>query len=183
MKIVESTIDVNKKQRLRMFKKLEDAVGSVAGKRVAVLGLSFKPQTDDVRDSVAIELLQRLKRAGASAVAFDPVANETAAAEVRGVEFASDAYEAAKGADALVIATEWNEFRQLDLAKLKKLLRKPIVVDCRNIYDGPKMREAGFKYVDVGRRSYAPSRSGATGAGKRAVRSTSSKPRKKKKAS
>lgn len=156
VKIVESTIDVNKRQRLRMYEKVESALKTVSGKRVCVLGLSFKPQTDDVRDSVSIELLQRLKKAGAKVVAFDPVANETAAAEVRGVEYAHDAYEAAKGADALVIATEWNEFRQLDLGKLKKLMKKPVVIDCRNIYDGAKMNEAGFTYVDVGRRSYTP---------------------------
>ncbi len=150
-KIVGATIDVNKRQRLKMQEKVESLVGNLKGKEIAVLGLSFKPQTDDVRDSVAIEMIKGMQRKGATIRAFDPIAMETAAKEVRNVEFSEDAYAAAKGADALVIATEWNEFRQLDMNKIKKLLRSPKVVDCRNIYDPEKMRAAGFQYLSVGR--------------------------------
>lgn len=149
--IVNATIEVNKRQRQRMLAKVEELAGSLEGKTIAVLGLSFKPQTDDVRDSVALELIRGLQKRGAKIRAYDPIAMETAAREVRHVAFTADAYEAATGADALVIATEWNEFRQLDLAALRKVMAHPRVVDCRNIYDPGKLRGAGFEYVGVGR--------------------------------
>ncbi|MEZ4650582.1 MAG: UDP-glucose/GDP-mannose dehydrogenase family protein [Candidatus Eisenbacteria bacterium] len=149
--IVNATIAVNKRQRQSMLTKVESLTGDLAGKTIAVLGLSFKPQTDDVRDSVALELIKAMQKKGATVRAYDPIAMETAAVELRNVDFAQDAYEAARGADALVIATEWNEFRQLDLGTLKKSLKKACVVDCRNIYDPAKLRDAGFQYVGVGR--------------------------------
>lgn len=159
-KIVEAAIEVNKHQRRRMLEKVRDVVGGgLAGKQIAVLGLSFKPQTDDVRDSVAIELIKAMQKEGAHIRAFDPVAMERAAAELSKVEFADDSYSAARGADALVIATEWNEFRTLDLDKLRKQMRVAAVVDCRNIYDPAAMEQAGFRYVGVGRSQYAPDRS------------------------
>jgi UDPglucose 6-dehydrogenase len=160
-KIVEATIDVNKRQRRRMLDKVKQLVGDLAGKQIGVLGLSFKPQTDDVRDSVAIELIKLMQKEGAEVRAFDPVAMERAAAELKKVTFAEDPYSAAKGADALVIATEWNEFRMLDLGKLRRLMRAPAVVDCRNIYDPATMEGAGFDYVCVGRSRYVPEREGA----------------------
>src|SRR5690606_335670 len=132
---------------------------SLSGKQIAVLGLSFKPQTDDVRDSVAIDLIKAMQKEGARIRAFDPVAMERAAAELKNVQFAEDSYSAAEGADALVIATEWNEFRTLDLGKLLKLMRSPAVVDCRNIYDPAVMEQAGFRYMGVGRSQYSPDRS------------------------
>jgi UDPglucose 6-dehydrogenase len=151
-RIVEATIDVNKKQRERMLKKILDAVGSVRGKQVGVLGLAFKPQTDDVRESVALDLIRGLVRRGAIIKTFDPVAMERAEQELnRGVEFCQNAYEVARDAQALVIATEWNEFRMLDLGKLRRIMRKPIVVDCRNIYEPQKMNDLGFQYIGVGR--------------------------------
>ncbi len=123
-----------------------------------MLGLSFKPQTDDVRDSVAIELIKAMQKEGARVRAFDPVAMERAAAELTKVEFAEYSYSAAEGADALLLATEWNEFRTLDLDKLRKKMRSAAVVDCRNIYDPAAMEQAGFRYVGVGRSSYSPQR-------------------------
>jgi len=157
-RIVEATISVNRKQRVKMMEKIKKLVGPLKGKKVAILGLSFKPQTDDVRDSVAIELIRRLQKEGASVSAFDPIAMDTAAKEVRRVEFAEDAYGAADGADALVLATEWNDFRQLDFSKIKKMMKQPIVVDCRNIYDPEKMKSSGFRYASVGRGRYSPER-------------------------
>ena len=149
--IVNATIAVNKRQRQSMLTKVESLVGDLEGKTIAVLGLSFKPQTDDVRDSVALELIKGMQKKGAVVRAYDPIAMETAALELKGVDFTQDAYEAAKGADALVIATEWNEFRQLDLGTLKKAMKSARVVDCRNIYDPAKLRDAGFQYLGVGR--------------------------------
>ncbi|MFN8548860.1 MAG: UDP-glucose/GDP-mannose dehydrogenase family protein [Candidatus Eisenbacteria bacterium] len=150
-RIVEATIDVNYRQRLRMMDKLQSLLRDFKGKEIAMLGLSFKPQTDDVRDSVAIELIHLLQKRGARLRAFDPVAMEKAAEEVKNVRFFDDAYAAAKGADAVVIATEWNEFRMLDLNKLRRLMRQPVVLDCRNIYDPAKLVGAGFRYIGVGR--------------------------------
>jgi UDPglucose 6-dehydrogenase len=159
-KIVEAAIEVNKRQRRRMLDKVRDVVGGgLSGKQIAVLGLSFKPQTDDVRDSVAIELIKAMQKEGARIRAFDPVAMERAASELKNVEFAEDSYSAADGADALVIATEWNEFRTLDLDKLRKMMRSAAVVDCRNIYDPAAMQQAGFRYTGVGRSQYSPDRS------------------------
>lgn len=160
-RIVEATIEVNERQRHRMLEKIQSVVKNLKGAEIAVLGLSFKPQTDDVRDSVALDLIRLLAARGAKVRTFDPVAMEKAAEElgdVRSLRFTEDAYEAAKGADCLVIATEWNEFRMLDMGKLKRLLKKPIVVDCRNIYDPAKMKEQGFEHIGVGRgrRELAP---------------------------
>lgn len=157
-RLVEATIEVNRQQRLRMMDKIEAAVGHLKDTTVAVLGLSFKPQTDDVRDSVGIDLARMLQKKGARVRAFDPVSMQVAAEQLKGVYFAEDSYDAAKGAHALVIATEWNEFRMLDLSKLKHILKKPVVVDCRNIYEPAAMIAAGFRYTAVGRGLRIPER-------------------------
>ena len=151
-KIVEATIEVNRHQRERMLQKILSVAGRVRGKEIGVLGLAFKPQTDDVRESVALELIRSLRRRGARIRTFDPVAMSRAAQEIKsGVLFCENAYDVARGAEVLVIATEWNEFRMLDLKKLRRIMKKPVVVDCRNIYDPPKMASLGFRYVCVGR--------------------------------
>ena len=124
-RIVSAVIEANEHQRERMVEKVEALAGGIAGKTFAVLGLSFKPNTDDVRLSPAIDVIQRLQKAGAAVRAYDPQAMENAAAELADVTFASDAYDAAQGADALILATEWNEFRQLDLERLRAALRSP----------------------------------------------------------
>jgi UDPglucose 6-dehydrogenase len=150
-RIVSATVEANEAQRARMVTKVEKMVGNLADKTLGVLGLSFKPNTDDVRESPAIWLIHELQRRGARVRCYDPEAMSTAARELSGVEFCEDAYDAAKGSDALLFVTEWNEFRKLDLARLKELLREPVVVDMRNICDPDEMRRMGFRYTGVGR--------------------------------
>ena len=125
--------------------------GSVDGKTVAVLGLSFKPNTDDMRDSPSLEIIPALQKAGANVRAFDPEGMEEARRMLTGVTFCDTAYETLDGADALTVLTEWNEFRALDMARVKSLLREPVVVDLRNIYEPKEMAAAGFSYSSIGR--------------------------------
>ncbi|MBW2714339.1 MAG: UDP-glucose/GDP-mannose dehydrogenase family protein [Deltaproteobacteria bacterium] len=135
-----------------MIEKITEAVGGeLQGKVIGVLGLSFKPETDDMRDAPSIDIIAGLQEAGAQVRAFDPVAMDTAAAVIPGLEFCEDSYGVAEGADALVIMTEWNQFRMLDLERIHKLLRQPVLIDLRNVYDPAPMREQGFHYVSVGR--------------------------------
>ncbi|HET9813137.1 MAG TPA: UDP binding domain-containing protein, partial [Sphingomicrobium sp.] len=125
--------------------------GDVAGKRVAVLGLAFKPNTDDMREAPSIPLVNALVERGASVSAFDPVAREQAERVFRRIEFAPDAYAAARDADALVIVTEWDEFRALDLDKVAAAMRGKVLVDLRNVYDRDEAEQAGLTYHGVGR--------------------------------
>ena len=149
--IVEATIAANKRQRQELIGRAVAMLGETVGKEAAVLGLSFKPQTDDLRESFSLELIPALQRSGAKVRAFDPVAMDAAARLLKNVTFCADAYRAAAGADLLVLATEWNEFRMLDLRKLRRLMRTPNLVDCRNIYDPERMDELGFRYAGIGR--------------------------------
>jgi UDPglucose 6-dehydrogenase len=153
MGIVAAAAHANREQARRMIGKIAAALGSVRGKRVAILGLSFKPNTDDLRAAPALEIAAGLRRRGARIAAYDPVAMTQAARHpaLRGAEFAADAYAAAKGAHALVIVTEWNEFRQLDLKRLKRTMRRGVFCDLRNIYEPEDVERAGFRYVGVGR--------------------------------
>jgi UDPglucose 6-dehydrogenase len=139
----------------RMVEKIVRAIGATRGKRVGVLGLSFKPNTDDLRAAPALTIVAGLRRRGVKVKAFDPAAMPKARDQLRGVEFAEDPYDAARGADALVIVTEWNEFRGLDLARLRRLMRRPLICDLRNIYDPEHVQAAGIRYVGVGRGSRA----------------------------
>ncbi len=151
--IVDTVVRVNERMKARSFDKVRDALsGELAGATVAVLGLSFKPETDDMRESPSIPLVRSLLEAGARVRAFDPVAME-AAREVlpAGVEYCEDSYDAATGADAVVIVTEWNQFRSLDLDRLRETLRRPVLVDLRNVYDPARVRARGFAYDCVGR--------------------------------
>jgi UDPglucose 6-dehydrogenase len=149
--VVEATIAANHEQKQRMIRKIIAAIGSPRGKRVAVLGLAFKPNTDDLREAPALTLLQGLRRRGVRVAAFDPVAMPGAKKLLRGVEFAKDAYEAARGAHAVVVVTEWNEFRGLNLGKLRRIMRRPVLCDLRNIYKPDEVEAAGLTYVGVGR--------------------------------
>jgi len=151
--IVETVVAVNEQVKLRMVDKVRAVCGgAVAGLTVGVLGLSFKPETDDMRESAAIPILEALAAEGAALRAFDPAAMENAREVLpASLVYCRDAYDAAQGADCLVILTEWNQFRSLDLEKLKGLLRRPNVVDLRNVYEPARMREAGFTYDSVGR--------------------------------
>ena len=150
--IVKAVMRVNKRQRERMVEKIARVVGGVSGKTLAVLGLTFKPNTDDMREAPSIPIVRGLQRRGATIRAFDPAGVEEARKVLRRVKYASDAYEAAGGADALVIVTEWNQFRNLNWERMKALLREPVVVDLRNIYDPARMKAAGFRYACVGRK-------------------------------
>jgi len=150
--IVEASIRVNERQRLHMIDKIVSAFGGdVEGKRIALLGLSFKPETDDMREAPAVQIAEGLLERGASLQAFDPAAMAEASRILPSVTMCKDAYEACRGADALVIVTEWNQFRMLDLERVKSLLQEPILIDLRNIYEPTRMREAGFLYLSVGR--------------------------------
>jgi UDPglucose 6-dehydrogenase len=150
--IVQAVVDVNDRQRRRMVEKIERLVGEMAGRQVAVLGLSFKPETDDMREAPSVDIIRALVERGARVRAYDPVAVEQAKKVLpQGVEYAADEYEAATGADVLVFMTEWNQFRALDMEKVKGLMREPRIADLRNIYDPERMRGLGFDYVGVGR--------------------------------
>lgn len=150
-RIIESAICVNAETKARMIEKIAEAAGPLAGRTVAVLGLSFKPETDDIRESPALAVISDLIAAGASVRAFDPAAIDNARAVFPDLYYASDAYDCATGADVLVLATEWNEFRALDFDRLAKLLRSKIVVDLRNVYDPRELSAAGWSYTGVGR--------------------------------
>lgn len=150
-RIIESAICVNSETKARMIEKIANAAGPLAGRTVAVLGLSFKPETDDIRESPALAVIADLVAAGASVRAFDPAAIENARAVFPDLYYAGDAYDCATGADVLVLATEWNEFRALDFDRLAKLMRSKTVVDLRNVYEPRELSAAGWSYTGVGR--------------------------------
>ena len=150
-KILKAVEAVNREQRTLFVDKLREVVPKLKGSRIAVLGLSFKPKTDDMREAPAVTIIQKLQQAGARVVVFDPVAEENARAVLKGVRYCADPYTTAKGADALLIVTEWNEFRDIDLDRLKKTMRRPIIIDGRNIYDPDEMLDKGFIYRGIGR--------------------------------
>jgi len=152
LKIVKATIEVNEEQKKLMLSKIKNTLKSVSGKTIGILGLSFKPNTDDMREAASITIINGLKAEGAKIKAFDPVAMDEAKKVLKGVKYYDDAYTVAKDSDALVIVTEWNEFRQLDLGKIKESLKTPIIIDTRNIYEPERMRRLGFTYVSLGRK-------------------------------
>jgi UDPglucose 6-dehydrogenase len=152
LSIVETVINVNDRRKGRMADKVVAACGgSVKGKTIAVLGLTFKPETDDMRDSPSLEIVPALQQAGATIRAYDPDGMHEAKKLLKDVDWCSDGYDTAAGADVLVIITEWNQFRALDFDRLKTLLRQPVLVDLRNIYKPAEMKQAGFRYYSVGR--------------------------------
>ncbi len=153
LKIVKAAIRVNGEQRLHMVELIEKAMGSVGGKTIAILGLAFKPDTDDLREAPALDIASALQSKGAKLKAYDPVAMDQAKALLKDVEFSRDVFEAVRDADAAVFVTEWNEFRDLDLVKVRGLMKSPTVIDCRNIYEPLRMRGLGFRYYSVGRPS------------------------------
>ncbi|HEX4301245.1 MAG TPA: UDP-glucose/GDP-mannose dehydrogenase family protein [Rhizomicrobium sp.] len=151
-KIVEAVIAVNESRKTQMAQKIEKALGGVAGKTIAVLGLTFKPNTDDMRDAPSLAIVPYLQKKGATIRAFDPQ-GEKEAGKLLNIELCKDAYDALDGADGVAILTEWNEFRALDMARMKSLLKRPLMVDLRNIYNPDQMAAAGFHYVSVGRKT------------------------------
>jgi UDPglucose 6-dehydrogenase len=150
-KILDAVIKANEEQRKRMIGKIVEKVGDLKGKTIGVLGLAFKPNTDDIRESSSIVIIQGLLEMGAKVKAFDPAAMEEAKSVLLGIEFGKDAYDVARGVDALVLATEWNQFRRLDLGHIKELLKAPVFIDLRNVYDPDQMKRLGFDYCGVGR--------------------------------
>lgn len=158
LEIVRATIQVNREQRRRLMARTEKMLGTMRGKTVAVLGLSFKPQTDDIRDSVGVDFAKYLVDKGAMVKAFDPIAMDKAKEVLSGVEYCPDLWSAVEKADAIVIATEWNEFRTMNLNRLKDRMRGNLIVDLKNIYEPEAMRDLGFAHLGVGRGTPPPAK-------------------------
>jgi len=150
-KILNTVMDVNYERRKEAVAHIEEMTGGVKGKTIGLLGLAFKPNTDDMRDAPSIDIAQALTAAGAKVHAYDPVAMDVARPILPAVEMFDDPYSMSKGCDALMVITEWNEFKQLDLKKVKGSLKAPVIFDGRNIYDPATMKEMGFKYRGMGR--------------------------------
>ncbi len=150
--LLEDVEAINKYAILGIVQKAKKLLdGKIRGKTVGILGLSFKPNTDDMRDAPSIIVINKLQREGARIKAYDPIAMNNAKRMLKNIEFRKDSYEVAKDCDILIVMTEWNEFRQLDLSNIKKSMKKPILLDGRNIYEPHKLREIGFIYTGVGR--------------------------------
>jgi UDPglucose 6-dehydrogenase len=149
--LLRAVMDINRDQRRQVILKLRALLGTLDEKVIGVLGLAFKPNTDDMREAPSVEIIHLLKSEGARIRAYDPVSMANAERYLHDVTLCEDAYEVAKGADALVVVTEWNEFKHLSLPRLKEAMRQPIVVDGRNIYDPEEMRAVGFTYRGMGR--------------------------------
>src|SRR5688500_5520166 len=149
--IVAAVIEVNRRQRQSMLPKIEKLVGGLQGKVIAILGLAFKPETNDIREAPALDIIRGLMKAGAKVRAYDPVAMIETAQVLPEVNYTDDEYSAVTGADVLVLVTEWNQFRALDMKRIRDLMKTPKVADLRNIYEPDDMRELGFEYVGIGR--------------------------------
>ncbi|MDD5258641.1 MAG: UDP-glucose/GDP-mannose dehydrogenase family protein [bacterium] len=143
---------INEQQKKLLLQKIEESLWVLKNKTIGVLGLAFKPETDDLRFAPAIDIIKSLQAEGAKIKAYDPIAMSKARKVLPGVKYGQNAYEVAKGSDLLVIVTDWNEFKELDLGRIKKLLKTPIIVDGRNIYDPAKMKKLGFIYKSIGRK-------------------------------
>jgi UDPglucose 6-dehydrogenase len=150
-KVLHAVVNVNNYQRQRIMEKVEEELGDLNGKRVALLGLAFKENTDDLRESPAMSIAEHLLAGGANVHAFDPVAMDNAAKALPALKMCQDAYEAAEGADALVIATPWNEFKNLDMERILPTMNTPVLIDGRNLFEPDLMKAMGFRYRGVGR--------------------------------
>jgi UDPglucose 6-dehydrogenase len=149
--LLSAVMEVNKQQRKIIINKIKNILGTLEGRKIGILGIAFKPDTDDIREAVAIDVMAALLEKGCRIKAYDPVAVENAKKVLKGVKYVESAYAAAQDSECLVVLTEWNEFRELDLKKIKGLMKKPLVVDGRNIYDPAEMKQLGFEYTGVGR--------------------------------
>jgi len=150
--LLDAVESVNKKQRLSVIPKIKSLLKDIKGKNIAIWGLSFKPDTDDMRDAPSITIIEELQKLGANIKAFDPVAANQAKKVLKNVYYGKDPYDTIKGCNILVILTEWDEFKELDKNKIKSLLKESNIVDGRNLYDSKEMKEIGFNYIGVGRR-------------------------------
>jgi UDPglucose 6-dehydrogenase len=149
--LLRAVIEINNDQRRRIVQNLREVLGTLHGKTVGVLGLAFKPNTDDMRDAPAVEIIHLLQNEGASVKAFDPVATAKAKEMVPTVMYCEDAYQVAEGSHALIIVTDWNEFKHLDMARIKASMAQPVLMDGRNIYEPRRMQKLGFIYRGIGR--------------------------------
>jgi len=149
--LLQAVMEINRNQRRRVVLKLRKALGGLEDRVIGVLGISFKPNTDDIREAPALEVIHLLRNEGAHVKAYDPQAMENAAQTLTRVELCENPYDVAAGADALILATEWNEFKVLDFKRLKEMMRTPIIVDGRNLWDPQQVRDLGFTYIGVGR--------------------------------
>jgi UDPglucose 6-dehydrogenase len=151
--LLHTVMDINRDMRMLVVDRLEELLGGVRGQRIGILGLSYKPNTDDLREAPALDIIESLLKKGAQVTVYDPVAMPKAKQFLNGgVVCARDAYGAARKADAIALVTEWNQFRSLDLKRLKAAMRRPVVVDGRNIWEPARMRDMGFVYRGIGRR-------------------------------
>jgi UDPglucose 6-dehydrogenase len=149
--LLRAVMEINRDRRRQVVRKLRDLLGRLDGTTIGILGLSFKPNTDDMREAPSLEIIHMLQHEGAQIKAYDPVALDNARRLLRDVILCEDAYSTAESCDALVVVTEWNEFKQLDLPRIRKLMRRPIIIDGRNIYDPEQMTRLGFIYRGMGR--------------------------------
>jgi UDPglucose 6-dehydrogenase len=149
--LLRAVMEINRDQRRLVVQKLRDLLGTLDDKVIGVLGLAFKPNTDDMRDAPAVEIIHLLQNERARIKAYDPVAMEVAKDVLNNVTYCANAYEVAEGSDALIVMTEWNEFKHLAMARIKKAMRQPILIDGRNIYDVQEMQSLGFVYRGMGR--------------------------------
>lgn len=153
-KLLKETQEINSRQRKNFIKKIEKALWIVKGKTIGILGLSFKPNTDDMRFAPSIDIITELQKEGASIKAYDPKSMEKAKQMINGIEYCSNPYGAAKDADALLILTEWNEFKEMDLKRIKSLMKHPLIIDGRNIYNPEEIKKEGIAYISIGRRIF-----------------------------
>ncbi|MEK6284311.1 MAG: UDP-glucose/GDP-mannose dehydrogenase family protein [Acidobacteriota bacterium] len=151
VRIVDAALRVNESQKNSIIDRIRRLLPQLGGKTIAILGLAFKPETDDIREAPSIKIIEDLLEAGAKVRAYDPAAMESARRLLTDVEYCEDEYEAARGSDGLVVVTEWNQFRRLDMDRLKQLMREPNIIDLRNLYEPVAMRLAGFNYLAMGR--------------------------------
>jgi UDPglucose 6-dehydrogenase len=149
--MLRAVMEINYDQRKRVIQKLREMLVNFRGKVVGVLGLSFKPNTDDMRDAPSIEIIHMLQHEGAEIKAYDPVAMDNAKTILKDVTYCDNPYSVAEGADVLILVTEWNEFKQLDMKRIAGLMRQPVLFDGRNIYEPEKIRALGFTHRGVGR--------------------------------
>lgn len=153
-RLLKSVKDVNEEQLSFVLKKIKDSLWVIKNKTIGVLGLAFKPNTDDIRNAPALKLIKMLLEQGAKIKAYDPQAMVKARAELENVTFCPDLYSACRGADCLLIATEWDEFKELDFPRVKKLLNRPLIIDGRNIYEPQRLIKLGFSYISIGRKTH-----------------------------
>jgi UDPglucose 6-dehydrogenase len=152
--LLKEVRNINESQKKFLLKKIKDVLWIIKDKSVGVLGLAFKPDTDDIRNAPALDLIKKLQAEGARIKVYDPQAMEKAKSALSSVTFCKDPYQACKGSDCLLVVTEWNEFKELDFVRVKKMLKRPLIVDARNMYDPAILEKLGFKYVGIGRKAH-----------------------------